>query len=167
MRKPSGDTLIEVMFAFAILATISSVAFSGALSSYKASLSAQWRTEATFVAQYEADALLTYRKSLTWDNFLASTDLVKGSFCMTPSTSSDGSTYWNITTDETSCNNSTKDLLKNVNSPSIKLSLDKKSSTNDQNIVDRALATVVVSWVSKEGQSEQVKNVILLTKEQQ
>ncbi len=62
-----GDTLIEVMFAFAILSAIIAVSFSGAMNSYKASLSAQNETQASFVAQYQADALKAYRDSLEWN----------------------------------------------------------------------------------------------------
>lgn len=68
----AGDTLIEVLFAFAILSLVISVMFSGALSSYKSAVTAQERTQALFLAQYQADALRTYRDSLDWSGITSS-----------------------------------------------------------------------------------------------
>lgn len=167
-RKLSGDTLIEVMFAFAVLATIAGVTFAGALSSYKTSISAQWRTESTFVAQYQAEALLAYRKSLSWDVFLNGSNLSNqvaaipnGAFCMknipaganTPSA-------WAIET--ATCNNIAKSLMSNV--PDAKMSvLISKPDPNDDT---KRIANIEVSWLNKSNQTESVKNVLLLTKEQ-
>ena len=67
-QKRAGDTLVEVMLAFAILSAVISVAFSGAMGSYRSALTAQNRTQALFLAQYQADGLKTYRDSLDWDN---------------------------------------------------------------------------------------------------
>ncbi len=63
-----GDTLIEVLFAFAILATIMGFTFTAAIQGYKNAVQAQNQTQATFLAQYHADALKTYRDSLDWDS---------------------------------------------------------------------------------------------------
>lgn len=67
-RFRAGDTLIEVLFAFAILATIMGFTFTAAIQGYKNAVQAQNQTQATFLAQYQADALKTYRDSLDWDN---------------------------------------------------------------------------------------------------
>ena len=67
-RKLNGDTLIEVLFAFAILSTVIGTAFSGAMGSYKSAQVAQQRSQAQLLAQYQADGLLTYRNSLAWDS---------------------------------------------------------------------------------------------------
>jgi Tfp pilus assembly protein PilV len=167
-RKLAGDTLIEVMFAFAVLATIASVSFSGALSAYKASVSAQWRTEASFVAQYESDALLTYRKSLDWDTFINNSLFSNSStnFCVVSVAAAPSLNYWQPTTDPNLCNG-IKKLLANVNKPDVSININKQSTTGSATTFDKALATITVSWVNKNGQNESVKDIILLTKEQQ
>ncbi len=64
----NGDTLIEVIFAFAILATIIGFAFTGAIQARKTALAAQQRTQAVFLAQYQSQSLKAYRDSLPWDD---------------------------------------------------------------------------------------------------
>lgn len=64
----NGDTLIEVIFAFAILATIIGYAFTGAIQARKTALAAQQRTQAVYIAQYQSQALKAYRDSLPWDD---------------------------------------------------------------------------------------------------
>ncbi len=68
LRHQRGDTLIEILFAFAILASIVGFAFSSAMQSYKAAVQAQNQTQAYLLAQYQADGLKTYRDSLEWDS---------------------------------------------------------------------------------------------------
>jgi len=63
-----GDTLIEIIFAFAILATIIGFSFTGVISARKSAVSAQQRTQALEMAQYQSEALQTYRNSLPWIN---------------------------------------------------------------------------------------------------
>lgn len=63
-----GDTLIEVIFAFAILATIIGYAFTGAIQARKTALAAQQRTQAVFIAQQQTESLKAYRDSLPWDD---------------------------------------------------------------------------------------------------
>jgi len=75
--KPAGDTLIEVMFAFVILGSIISFAYTGVIQARRSALDAQQRTQATFIAQYQKNALNAYRSGLPWNvdggnpNFLA------------------------------------------------------------------------------------------------
>lgn len=167
-RKLAGDTLIEVMFAFAVLSTIASVTFAGALSSYKSSIGAQWRTKATFAAQYQAEALLAYRRSLSWDVFLNGSNLnasvgkiPSGSFCMKINpTNSNNLSYWTI--DSSTCNTVASNLMDGV--PSSKISIDINQP--DPNDNSKRIANIVVSWQNKNGQEETVKNILLLTKEQ-
>lgn len=168
-RKLAGDTLIEVMFAFAVLSTIASVTFAGALSSYKSSIGAQWRTEATFVAQYQAEALLAFRRSLSWDVFLGGSNLNSGavgqlppgSFCMKNTPASGTSlSYWSI--DTGTCSDLSKSLMKNI--PNSKISIDVTQP--DPNDNSKRIANIIVSWQNKNGQEETVKNILLLTKEQ-
>lgn len=179
--KPKGDTLIEVLFAFVILSSIISIAFSGALNSYKSAVSAQNRTQALFLAQYQADALKTYRDSLDWDNtngqqsFLnggvgsIATDLIGLStagyttdpnkvFCMKKSTSSPN--YWTINTNNSGdCNNLAKELAPNLQSPTLSITLASGSVANSYT------ATIRVTWVSSNNQTENVTNRIILAKD--
>lgn len=174
MRVRNGDTLVEVLFAFAILSLIISVMFSGALSSYKSAVTAQERTQAQFLAQYQADALKTYRDSLEWDssaNPLASY-LDGGSaalsamrnptqpFCMqfNPSNASTPRNYWSVQSNEGTCSSDAKVLAPNLTDLKIqiRLSLSGVSQT----------ATITVSWQPKNSKSsESVVNTILLTKQ--
>jgi Tfp pilus assembly protein PilV len=66
--KPAGDTLIEVMFAFVILGSIISFAYTGVIQARRSALDAQQRTQATFIAQYQKNALNAYRSGLPWNN---------------------------------------------------------------------------------------------------
>lgn len=66
--KPTGDTLIEVMFAFVILGSIISFAYTGVIQARRSALDAQQRTQATFIAQYQKNALNAYRSGLPWNN---------------------------------------------------------------------------------------------------
>ena len=65
--KPAGDTLIEVMFAFVILGSIISFAYTGVIQARRSALDAQQRTQATFIAQYQKNALNAYRSGLPWN----------------------------------------------------------------------------------------------------
>lgn len=69
-RLRRGDTLIEVIISFAILAGVITIATAGALNAWRAQRMAAERTQATGLAQRQADALKAYRKSLGWDNFM-------------------------------------------------------------------------------------------------
>jgi len=76
--KPKGDTLIEVLFAFAILSSVMAIAFNASIASFKSAQSASRRSQATFLAQYQADALKTYRDSLDWNNELGNDSFLDG-----------------------------------------------------------------------------------------
>ena len=76
--KPKGDTLIEVLFAFAILSSVMAIAFNASIASFKSAQSASRRSQATFLAQYQADALKTYRDSLDWNNELGNNSFLDG-----------------------------------------------------------------------------------------
>jgi Tfp pilus assembly protein PilV len=182
-RKLKGDTLIEVLFAFVILSAVISVAFGGAMSSYRSALTAQNRSQALFLAQYQADALKTYRDSLDWDNggqnvsFLNGNTTTLGNTNITAVKNADGTylsnfcmdnvvrstaqapLYWKIVTNQNECNNLAKSLASNLNSPSIKISLSSSAP-------DRVLAKIVVSYNAANNSSvvEQVTNSIILIK---
>jgi type II secretory pathway pseudopilin PulG len=182
-----GDTLIEVLFAFAILSLVISVMFSGAMGSYKTALTAQDRTTALFVAQYQADGLKTYRDSLGWDtasgqaytfldgnvNDATDTRLIKvrditvntGVFCMNIPKNNSGN--WKIIKDNydalcnTDSNSVAKTLAPNLNSPTI--SITRGDLTNDNSSI---LFTIKVKWKARNSSiDESVTNTILLTKQ--
>ena len=180
-RRPAGDTLIEVLFAFTILSAVISVAFGGALSSYKSAQTAQNRTQALFLAQYQADALKTYRDSLGWDsaenpaasflnaNTLSSSATLTAmsvylspstnSFCMVPA---GGLTYWKVqeATIANTCTTTAQTLAPNLNSPTMQITLGAITNNSIK-------ATVTVSYkaANKSTITEKVTNTILLTKQ--
>ncbi|GDX62751.1 hypothetical protein LBMAG34_2850 [Candidatus Saccharibacteria bacterium] len=184
-HKP-GDTLIEVLFAFVILSAVISVAFGGAMASYRSALTAQNRTQALFLAQYQADALKTYRDSLDWDsggdnvsfldgvpnNFLNGNsisninavrqyDSFDQKFCMESSKPAGELTRWKIITDTTACNNLADALAPNLNEPRMEIELK-----NSGNPVDKVEAIVTVSYKPASGADpnyrEKVTNSIIL-----
>ncbi len=183
-RRPAGDTLIEVLFAFTILSAVISVAFGGALSSYKSAQTAQNRTQALFLAQYQADALKTYRDSLAWDStenlaasFLnantlsSSATLTAMSVYLSPSTNSfcmelvpaagASLAYWKVQTTIANCTSSAKvTLAPNLNDPTMQITLGADTG-------DSIKATVTVSYkaANKSTITEKVTNTILLTKQ--
>jgi len=178
---PAGDTLIEVLFAFTILSAVISVAFGGALSSYKSAQTAQNRTQALFLAQYQADALKTYRDSLAWDsteNVLASfldgptvtnnLTAMRGytlspfsPFCMEPvNTSTDR--WWKVQATVATCDSTAKTLAPNLNSPKVQITLSAIDATNDST---KATVTVSYNAANNSAITEKVTNTILLTKQ--
>ena len=185
-RRPAGDTLIEVLFAFTILSAVISVAFGGALSSYKSAQTAQNRTQALFLAQYQADALKTYRDSLGWDNtegqsycFLdtsgtactAGTNLTAmsayattpfDSFCMVLVTPlvPPAIRYWKVEPTTSTCTTTAQTLAPNLNSPTMQITLGAITNNSIK-------ATVTVSYkaANKSTITEKVTNTILLTKQ--
>lgn len=180
-HRPTGDTLIEVLFAFTILSAVISVAFSGAMSSYKSAQTAQNRTQALFLAQYQADALKTYRDSLAWDgtenggaSFLdagdGSTNLIAMStkassgdpFCMELFTPiAPAISYWKVQTTVATCDSTARTLAPNLNSPQVRITLSA-IDTNNNSI--KATVTVSYKAANKSTITEKVTNTILLTK---
>ena len=184
LHRP-GDTLIEVLFAFAILSTVIGVMFSGALGSYKSAVNAQDRTTALFLAQYQADGLKSYRDSIAWDqasgqqySFLdanagAALDNAAGqqslvvvrslatnntAFCMNQPTSS--YIYWKIVTTPSDCKSIASALAPSLQDADININI---ALANDSN---SATATIKVKWRARNsGQIENVTNTILLTKQ--
>lgn len=185
--KLRGDTLVEVLFAFAILSLVVSTAFSGSLSAYKSSLAAQNQTQANFVAQYQAEALKTYRDALEWNdsnfpNFLAgysqqgSNSLpalasyfnTKNNFCMFLENPNFGKAtadmvYWKVEEDDTKCNNTLRTLLAPElgNNSRLEITLEPNDVSNPTQVT----ATVKVTWTPRNSKVEQsVVNKVLLTK---
>ncbi len=168
-----GDTLIEVMFAFAILSAIIAVSFSGAMNSYKSSLSAQNHTQASFVAQYQADALKTYRDSLEWNDSGAPSFLTGNvglpvmsdyiafgmPFCMQYQTLTNS---WKVLANYPigTCNPVAKTLAPQLGS-SVTLGI---TLTGDA--TNGVYASIKVTWRPRNSNTDQtVTNTILLTKD--
>lgn len=74
----SGDTLIEVIFAFAILGSIIGFSYTGVIQGRKSALAARQRTQALLIAQYQARALGAYRASLPWDSAGGDPNVING-----------------------------------------------------------------------------------------
>ena len=184
-HKMAGDTLIEVLLAFTILSSVIGVAFSGAMGSYRSAVSAQNRTQALFLAQYQADGLKTYRDSLDWDNggglpsFLNGPVTVSGStlgsglvplksnndylsgFCMNTTAPASALTYWRVDTNSQNCTNLARALAPNLKDPNLSIAITAPSGTTD-----RLQATVTVSYkpagASDANYTEKVTNSIIL-----
>ena len=156
--KQRGDTLIEVLFGFVILGVVISVAFSGALTSYKSVVSAQNRTQATFAVKYQAEALKTYRQSLEFSgpntNFLNSVPSNNDSFCMDKA-ENNGVSFWQIKT-VAGCNEVAKRLAPNLANPSLSIVANKTANT--------VTANIVLEWDNRSGQRDRVTNTVVLTK---
>lgn len=158
-RRLKGDTLIEVLFAFAILSAVIGTAFSGAMGSYKSAMVAQQRTQAQLLAQYQADGLLTYRNSLAWDssgglpsflngdpnsNSLISVGNIRTGFCMQadPKSGNASAPYsWNILTVDRQCSDLALAQAPNLINPTIAITPDVANSTTNKKAF-----TITVSW---------------------
>ena len=182
-QKRAGDTLVEVMLAFAILSAVISVAFSGAMGSYRSALTAQNRTQALFLAQYQADGLKTYRDSLDWDNggglpsFLDGQTATLGaglptlgnfqqqgtSFCMKTESVPNSPVQWGIfqiSAPNQYCETQAKILAPNLIEPKMEIAL-----VNKNNPVDKVEAIITVSYKAANANiREKVTNSIILIK---
>lgn len=68
-KQRRGDTLIEVVFALAILATLLTVLTTSAIASWRTTRIAGERTRATGIVQEQVEALKAYRAGLGWASF--------------------------------------------------------------------------------------------------
>jgi hypothetical protein len=172
--KRLGDTLIEVIFGFAILGTIIGIAFTGVINAHRSAVAAQERTQATFFAQYQAEALKNYRDSLGWEDKANGNTFLDGAalgsalpeirtlyldagnpFCMQKSANK-----W-IVIPAANCDTDSlyNPLIQDgtVNKVAIKLRRTSKP--------DIIQADVVVSWRNALRQPAQVVQTVTLTKE--
>lgn len=183
---PKGDTLIEVIFAFAILATIIGFAYSGSIQARKSALSAQQRTQALQVAQYQSQALKTYRYSLPWDgstgefpNFL-NTGLGGGTplnettkYCVFPTTSgiSAPRLEWRLlANNDPGCTALVTNILPQLPDPALpdtKMSISfkkGKASCVDLITCDSVQGEVTVAWTDPYNITTRVQDIVILTK---
>lgn len=171
--KRSGDTLIEVIFAFVILGTIIGIAFTGVISAHRSAVAAQERTQATFFAQFQAEALKNYRDSLGWDSnsgnsFLDGESLglplpeIRTLYLNTaPLCMQQESNHWKVVP-AANCNT---DPLYNPlaqNGATNKVAINLHSAPANPDIIQ---ADVVVSWLDALRHPTSVVQTVTLTKE--
>ena len=189
--SPRGDTLIEVIFAFAILATIIGFAYSGSIQARKAALSSQQRTQALLAAQFQSQAIKGYRDSLPWDgstgefpNFLNTGGgggiplNTTSKYCMSPSSNASpvppktGPRFeWQLLLDtDPGCTNLVAFVLPQLPtppSPDTKLSITfqpGKATCSDIITCDSVQAVVKVTWLDPYKTTSSVQNIVILTK---
>lgn len=186
--KQRGDTLIEVIFAFAILGTIIGFAFTGVIQARKSAVAGQERTQALEMVQYQSEALQTYRRSLVWDNGgvsgicptfingsglcsttpsgLATINLTDSSktYCMINS-----SGRWKLSATAADCNVVTPFLTNGSNpvttikfKPIGQLTITGAATPTG---TDTLQADIQVQWMGKFGITESVSNIVILTRQ--
>lgn len=180
-----GDTLIEVIFAFAILGAIIGFSFTGVIQARKNSVAAQQRTQALEIAQYQTQALNAYWANLPWDSSggecpsfkdggctgTTNPPIQTGSgaptYCFKPTTGT-GDTYWQLTSNTSNCN----DLVPNLNlasrEPPIGIrftDIGLLSTTGPTTGSTNVQATITISWTDPFGQTSSVKTITILTKQ--
>jgi len=178
-----GDTLIEVIFAFAILATIIGFAFTGAIQARKTVLAAQQRTQAVYIAQYQSQSLMAYRESLPWDDSEGIPNFIgignadgaainnSDSYCMAkvegslePNPPNRPAKQWLLLNNsDQRCSNTTLQAVpsENVIQTSFRCISPEGNSPAS---CDLLRATVEVKWLDPYGRLASVKNLVNLAK---
>lgn len=97
-----GDTLLEVVFALAILAMLLTAVTSGAVAAWRTSRVAGDRTVATALVEEQAEALRAYRGSMDWAMFkqVGGTPPGLGAYITAPGTAPSRQFYMNIAGDK-------------------------------------------------------------------
>ena len=197
LNRPSttqkrGDTLIEVIFAFAILGTIIGFAFTGVIQARKSAVAGQERTQALEMVQYQSEALQTYRRSLPWDNGGSvgiCPTFINGSgscattpsglasinkslkYCMVQVTNI--TNRWKLSSTAADCNALTPFLSNGSNPvttitfrPIGQLTTSGASATAATILTtDTIQADIKVEWKGKFNVTESVSNIVILTKQ--
>lgn len=183
--KPAGDTLIEVMFAFVILGSIISFAYTGVIQARRSALDAQQRTQATFIAQYQKNALNAYRSGLPWNNNGGNPNFLVGegggttgvndtdTFCMDLKASSGtpAVSNWILekeTDPATNCTIPAGELYGGSGKQKITFAPYNAQGVTPTNCTNVQLcsylqATIVVTWKSTSGIENSVTNTVVLT----
>lgn len=113
VKPRRGDTLIEVVFALAILASILVAITSGAITAWRTSRLAGERSQAAGLVTAQAEALKAYSFAEKFDaTFESKIDTaVSGGGCMTATTSSPSA--WELQISQASCGNIGPDMGTN------------------------------------------------------
>lgn len=179
-----GDTLIEVIFAFAILSTIIGFAFGGAIQARKSAVAAQQRTQALLVAQYQASALTAYRDSLPWNSFEGTPSFLNGQPGTLPDiTTNPGSLYclqtsgsnWRLLriSPGNNCNALAPELPDPSGTQKVQITFaeigqltqsDPTTSTVTSNS-GSVSANISVNWTDPFGRQSSVKNIVILSRQ--
>jgi prepilin-type N-terminal cleavage/methylation domain-containing protein len=71
-RNKNGMTLIEIMFAFAIIATVLTLSYAASLNAWRTATSSNQRTQAQYLVQQSLEAVKAYRETedFFWDDFM-------------------------------------------------------------------------------------------------
>lgn len=71
LNRQRGDTLLDIVFSMVIVGIIIAVGYASALFSWRVAKTAQQRTQAYYLAQYQTEALIAYRNApgRAWDQF--------------------------------------------------------------------------------------------------
>ncbi len=82
--KRPGLTLVEIIFAFAIITTVLTLAYGSALSAWRSAASANQRTQAQYLAQQGLESIRAAREQNTfrWSDFITALSSTGGSFHM-------------------------------------------------------------------------------------
>lgn len=178
-----GDTLIEVIFAFAILATIIGFAFTGAIQARKTALAAQQRTQAVFIAQQQTESLKSYRNSLPWgDDPLEIPNFINGGngsavidntgkYCMRKVDNSPSPPevirQWLLVKNNdpnNPCPNTSLQAVPSREVIQIQFACIVRTSSTPLPECEILRATVEVRWIDPYGRESSVKNLVNLAK---
>ncbi len=157
-----GDTLIEVIFALAILASILMVITTGAITAWRTSRLAGERTQAAGLVAQQAEALKAYSFPKTFDSSFNDeiNEAVTQGKCMVIS----GSDAWNI--DTAGCNNVGADM--GVNKYSAKF--ESVSSPNCGILASPPIKTctvkITVSWLPLGSNTPETSSQVVTIREQ-
>lgn len=82
--KRQGMTLVEILFAFAIITTVLTLAYGSALSAWRSATSANQRTQAQYLAQQGLESIRAAREQdgFRWSDFIDSLPTTGGVFHM-------------------------------------------------------------------------------------
>ncbi len=72
MRRRQGMTLVEIIFAMAIVSTVLTLAYAAALGAWRNATAANQRTQAQYMIQQSIEAIKAYRETenFDWDRFI-------------------------------------------------------------------------------------------------
>lgn len=72
MRRRQGMTLVEIIFAMAIVSTVLTLAYAAALGAWRNATAANQRTQAQYMIQQSIEAIKAYRETddFDWDQFI-------------------------------------------------------------------------------------------------
>lgn len=173
-KEKSGDTLIEVIIAFAILGVLIGSAFSGVMQARRTAISAQQRTQASLVAIEQANLLVNFRSGQPWNsgggsnpNYIDSISSTPSVYCMNITTTGPTESTMVKITSTTSCD-SLASYLKAYPGKNI-ISIEFSNGPLCPAPIpiancDEIKATVSVTWSNLNSNKESVKNIVILAK---